>query len=304
MEISAPTTNSKFLVVLSSTTIALAAAAGTTVLLAFTTNSTSGSSSSSHNLWDEIRRRILWSASQLYLQRRNEQESLLRQLMNRCIPNPDENSTITKDDNSLQCLLQRHPEDISILGITADPSYLLLSMKPPDSSYIAVDLKQQVGKMVAWLEEEDFTSTTFCFVTDASGGLGIDILHTALSTHSAKSDCYLLNQPLWIYTLAMYVQQHRNVNDRQQEELLVQLISFLFRLEERSVRKDIGPSQTLIILLPTQSTTAPLLPLLYKAFPSHRHVFVYNGACASVATAITKQKQLSCNNGKFIFRHF
>jgi hypothetical protein len=215
------------------------------------------------------------------------------------------------DDKSLQTLIRQSPEDIYIVGIAADHAHLLIRLRnphpldsiPSSSYYVAIDLQQQLGKMEAWLEEEDFSSTTLCFVADASGGLGIDILNTILSSQTANNDCLVLNQPLWIYTLAIYIHQNPHFLTNKNEDKIVKLISFLARLEERRLRKDIGSAQTLIIFLPTQSTTAPLLHLLHKTFPSHRHLFVYNGACASTAYALNQRKITSGNRttGTFFF---
>jgi hypothetical protein len=260
--------------------------------------------------WDDVRRRLSWSTNHLYQQRRKHQEYLLQQLLKRCLghlglPEGENLAQLRIDDKSLQTLIRKNPGDISIVGIAADHSHLLITLRNPhpldaipSSSYltVAMDLEQQLGKMEAWLEEEDFSSTTLCFVADASGGLGIDILNTLLSSETAKSDCLVLNQPLWIYTLAIYIQQNPHLITNTNEEKVVKLICFLARLEERRLRKDIGSAQTLIIFLPTQSTTAPLLHLLHKAFPSHRHVFIYNGACASTAYARNQRKIMSCNS--------
>jgi hypothetical protein len=293
-----PTSNN-FIVALSST-IALAAAMSVvgTVTLGLRRNG-----------WDDFRRWFSWSNNHLYQQRRKNQEYLLHQLLKRCLEylNRGEEENLVQlrmDNDSLQILIQQRPEDISIVGIAAGHSHLVLRLRNqldsiPSFSYVAVDLEYQVEKMEVWLEEEDFSSTTFCFVADASGGLGIDILNTLLSSQPAKNDCLVLNQPLWIYTLAIYVQQNFHLLIHKNEEKILQLICFLVRLEERRVRKDIGSAQTLIIFLPTQSTTAPLLHLFYKAFPSHRHLFIYNGACASTAYSLNQRKIMSPNNGMF-----
>jgi hypothetical protein len=74
-------------------------------------------------------------------------------------------------------------------------------------------------------------------------------------------------------------------------DTLENILFALCRLESWRVRKQIGSNRTVVITLPGQSCTAPLLPTLQKVFPCERHVFIYDGCFDSVKRGLYAKKR-------------
>lgn len=248
--------------------------------------------------------RWLLSANRLYTKRRRQQQYLLAKLLQKCTdqfwPSEFRESTrliLEEDHQDLQKLLDDSRANTTLLEIATivqgqiDTNdyynhYLLLSTNKASSNVFLQVPLLPFARLLAKQFESEATSTAFCFIADASSGLGTRILNQLLTVAKRDTGVVVVNQPLWIYTLVMYLQQLQ----QQQEKDLLMLIFALFRLEERRLKSHIGPCKTIAFILPTQSSTAPLLRLLQKAFPCERHVFVYDGAAASTFRALRQQQ--------------
>ena len=250
--------------------------------------------------------RWLLSGDRLYTKRRRQQQYLLAKLLQTCKdqlwPSECRESTRLILEN-LQKLLDDSSANTTLLEIamivqgqidTNDyyNHYLLLSTNETSSNaFLQVPLIP-FATLLAKQFESEATSTAFCFIADASAGLGTRILNQLLTVAKRDTGVVVVNQPLWIYTLVMYL-HHQQQQQQDKEKDLLKLIFALFRLEERRLKCHIGPCKTIVFLLPTQSSTAPLLRLLQKAFPCERHVFVYDGAAASTFRALQPQNNQS-----------
>jgi len=73
-------------------------------------------------------------------------------------------------------------------------------------------------------------------------------------------------------TLAYIAQQNLIPTDK-----LERIVYSLCRLQAWFARDLVGATKTIIFTLPGQASTTPLLPLLHRAFPCERHIFVYDG---------------------------
>lgn len=124
--------------------------------------------------------------------------------------------------------------------------------------------------------ESRLTSTAFCFVADASGGLSTRMLNGIIS--KAKIDLAVVMQPLWMTSLAILIQKRLFL----QQSRLKKIMFALCRLEAWRVRKEVGTNRTVLFFLPGQSFTPQLLPLIQSTFPCERHVFAYDGCFSSV----------------------
>jgi hypothetical protein len=70
---------------------------------------------------------------------------------------------------------------------------------------------------------------------------------------------------------------------------LERILFGLVRLEAHRVRDQVGPLRTVAFTL-AQATVPSLAPMLQKVFEQERHVFVYDGCCASVGRAMVERK--------------
>ncbi len=102
------------------------------------------------------------------------------------------------------------------------------------------------------------------------------VSRTALSTQQA-----FIPEPAWMVTLAYAIEQ-KNIPKSHCAKILFALA----RLDAWRVRKDVGESRTVVVSLPGQACTAPLLTTLQEAFPHERHVFVYNSCIDSVSRGL------------------
>jgi hypothetical protein len=134
--------------------------------------------------------------------------------------------------------------------------------------------------------DEQLTSTTLCFVADASSGKATNLLEQLV--HESKTGVAVISEPLWMATLARLVDQHLIASRSKMEKILFGLC----RLEAWSVRDQTKSSKTVMITLPGQATTPILLPLLQTVFPEERHVFAYDGCVASVERGIWARRNM------------
>ena len=125
--------------------------------------------------------------------------------------------------------------------------------------------------------EQQVTSTTFCFVSDASANAASRTVVGMVQAIKSPST-QVVQQPLWMAALAAIV-EHNLLSAATAETVLFSLC----RMEAQ--RFSSKECTTLLITLPGQATTTLLLPLLQKVFPDDRHVFSYTGCVRTVQYA-------------------
>jgi len=140
----------------------------------------------------------------------------------------------------------------------------------------------EFGLKLAAKFERIVTSTTLCFVADASSGLGPVMLSKILkgSTDVAVIDC-----PAWMVSLALVIETNTVQAARIDKALFA-----LCRMEARRHKDQIKDSRTVVFNLPGQAVVPALLPILQRVFPCERHVFVYDGCAASTSRAMASAK--------------
>lgn len=125
--------------------------------------------------------------------------------------------------------------------------------------------------------ERHVTSTTFCFVSDASANAASRTVVGMVQAIKSNST-QVVQEPLWMAALAAIV-EHNLLSAASAETVLFSLC----RMEAQ--RFSSKACTTLLITLPGQATTTLLLPLLQKVFPDDRHVFSYTGCVHTVQYA-------------------
>ncbi|KAL7533315.1 hypothetical protein ACHAWF_004451 [Thalassiosira exigua] len=131
------------------------------------------------------------------------------------------------------------------------------------------------------------TSTTLCFVADASSGVGSEML-TAVAGRCDHGVATISN-PAWMTSLALLISKKTHDITAQQFE---RIVFALCRLDAWRVRESsVGVSRTVLFALPGQACTPLLLPLIQKVFVHERHVFVYDGCAYSVETGAALRKK-------------
>ena len=245
---------------------------------------------------DVISRRLL-SPSKLYEKRRRAHQytldKLVDKLNDKLWPKHMHDSTVILDSVEEYKVLLDQVLDKKSTNVTLEIISVVQEVNMVNDIPIKGDiywiLKKTQGDSTLWIQlpllgfglyladrmQAEMSSTTLCFVADASAGLGLDILESVMETvikHDSK--VALLRQPSWMLAFSHYL-------DHVPPDKASQLLFASTRLQAWKFRH----AQTLVLTLPTQSVTAPLLPLLQTVFSSERHVFVYQGARASVARA-------------------
>ena len=82
---------------------------------------------------------------------------------------------------------------------------------------------------------------------------------------------------------------------------LQRILFGLVRLEAHRVRDQVGPLRTIAFTL-AQATVPTLTPLLQKVFQEERHVFCYDGCCASVGRAMVDRNKKESQHSGRIYR--
>jgi hypothetical protein len=131
--------------------------------------------------------------------------------------------------------------------------------------------------------EDQLTTTTLCFVADASSGKASSMLEGLVK--AAKTGVAVLSEPFWMVQLALLAETSILSSSKIQK-----LFFALCRLDAWSVRNQMGEAKTVMITLPGQATIRTLLPLTVAVFPEERHVFSYDGCVASVQRGIYGKK--------------
>jgi hypothetical protein len=280
-------------------------------------------------MFDIINRFIL-SPNDLYEKRRSTQVNELKRAFDdvtytshrrvqgkskklNCTSKEIDNDTDTDIDSLVSDILDKSKTTPSIVGIKLDKDN-------DDAIIIEVALKHQresnseakdnnnmdeyetivelplvkFGLKLADTFKGQLTSTTLCFVADASSGLGSEMLGRIVE--SSGAGLALIKEPAWMAMLANILssttqqtafplsKKGRVNND------LEKIIFGLCRFNAWEIRDKIGENRTVVYTLPGQSSTANLLPLVQAAFPHERHVFIYDGCIDSTARGLRKLK--------------
>jgi len=194
-----------------------------------------------------------------------------------------------EQDSLVQRIVSKNKEKdstFSVLKIDRDPSdptgdfylFLMREQEGCEPEYFQLPLVAFCQKLSAAFENQ-LTTTTLCFVADASSGKASELLEDLMQ--QAKTGVAVLSEPLWMVNLARLAEA-RMFADRK----LQTMVFALCRLDAWALRGQAKISHTVMITLPGQSTVPTLLPLVQAAFPEDRHVFAYDGCVASVDRSI------------------
>mmetsp|Transcript_56045 Transcript_56045/g.63404 ORF Transcript_56045/g.63404 Transcript_56045/m.63404 type:complete len:567 (-) Transcript_56045:3566-5266(-) len=148
------------------------------------------------------------------------------------------------------------------------------------------------GLKLAKKFEDQLTTTTLCFVADASSGKASSMLESLVK--ESKTGVATISEPFWMVQVARLAEARLLTLPK-----IKKIIFALSRLDAWSLRHEINPgdSKTVMITLPGQSVVATLLPLIQSIFPEDHHIFAYDGCVSSVqrgiyAEGIFKRSQL------------
>mmetsp|Transcript_8201 Transcript_8201/g.12343 ORF Transcript_8201/g.12343 Transcript_8201/m.12343 type:complete len:551 (-) Transcript_8201:147-1799(-) len=235
----------------------------------------------------------LSSASQRFVRSKKDVPSDEVQIINM--------KSVSEIDVLVKGILDKNKATPFILGIKAgvntgdgngSSATIELALKSPSSSPIGkgfgcekiVELPLvEFGLKLADAFENQLTSTTLCFIADASSGLGSDMLGQIVT--GCDAGLVLIKEPAWMSMLADSIAR-KVISDKPTSKNLKKIVFGLCRLAAWEVRNDVGVNRTIVFTLPGQSSTASLLPSLQAAFPCERHVFVYDGCIDSTARAL------------------
>jgi len=178
---------------------------------------------------------------------------------------------------------------------------------PTDEFYLFLLQKQQsdndkvlfqvplikFGMKLAQAFEDRLTTTTLCFVADASAGKATSMLEALVK--ESKAGVAVVSEPFWMVQMARLVEASVVASSK-----IRKLMFALCRLDALNLQQEIGDAKTVMFTLPGQAVVATLLPLVQSVFPEDRHVFAYDGCVATVkrgiyAERICKRSELSPN---------
>jgi hypothetical protein len=248
---------------------------------------------------DEVGRRFLLSPKQLQAKRAAEYQYRWKQALARAVFRfqyvADKLGLITKSwDDSEQIdkfcseLVSGGYQDIQVIRIGSEESSSEWAQKEFSKEHFVWFLQgntvhrlplSAVATQVADQMEIKISTTTFCFVSDASAHEGSHLI-VDLVESVYKDDIHVIQQPYWMACLAVLIQQRVYTRQR-----LERLLYALCRVEALRCK-----TSTLLITLPGQSIVSSLLPLLQRVFPDDRHVFCYTGCLKTVANAVALRK--------------
>ncbi len=138
------------------------------------------------------------------------------------------------------------------------------------------------GMKLAQAFEDQLTSTTLCFVADASAGKATSLLESLVK--ESKTGVAVVSEPFWMVQMARLMEASVFPSSK-----IKKVLFGLCRLDAWSVRNQIGDAKTVMITLPGQAVVRTLLPIVQSVFPEDRHVFCYDGCCASVKRGLHQE---------------
>lgn len=265
---------------------------------------------------DSMSRRLLLDESQLDRKRRNEYTYAWRTSIQKVLllldynlaggmENYKEDPAVVwksmeylENDDDLGDLIRRIIEKNSqdgsryfVVKIDRDPHdptdefYLFLLQEKGQQERVLYELPlMKFGLKLAQAFEDQVTTTTLCFVADASSGKATSMLESLVN--KAKTGVAVLSEPFWMVQVARLVEAAVFPSAKIQK-----LLFALCRLDAWSLRRECQDSRTVMITLPGQATTATLLPLVQQTFPEDRHVFAYDDCVASVQSGMYERRR-------------
>ena len=182
-------------------------------------------------------------------------------------------------------------------GLDRTELYLWLAFPPPsgiceedggeDGGWIRVQVPLvPFATALADAFETRITSTTLAFVADATSGLAAEVLGPVFRCCGAG--LALVTEPSWMVTTARIIEKDLVRPDR-----MARVIFGLCRLEAWRLRHRVGKCRTVVFILPGQSCTRMLLPVVQNAFPHDRHVFAYDSCAETVRRGVALRRSVT-----------
>lgn len=152
-------------------------------------------------------------------------------------------------------------------------------------------------------DNQNQNSYKVCFVADASSGLGSRVLHQVFQTlqNYEETSVVLAQELAWLSTLAHLLSQ-RKISRRDMERILYGLLRWTIHslLGGTSVSASASKSdghgigqeeesttqRTVLVVLPGQSCTAALWPLLQSLFPNQQFMVTHDSCIPSIQRGI------------------
>ena len=206
----------------------------------------------------------------IFLTNVNELQPFVEQLVN---------NDSTKEEDGMSVRIGRIGTDSRM---NRKPKELYVWLYQGRSNIYQVPLRP-FGILLANAMDDKITSTTFCFVADASANAGSRLIVDLVKSTKTSSVCYL-QEPLWMVQYAVVAQQGILGS-----ALLERLLFALCRLEALH-QVTAAHESTMIVTLPGQATAGILMPLLQKVFPDDRHVFCYTSCIQTIEYANTARQ--------------
>lgn len=186
-------------------------------------------------------------------------------------------------DKFLSSLLDSKYTIPSILGIHQDHHthdyFLTLDCRHHNEYEHMVELKIPLIYLCTHMAktfERLVSRSTFCFIADASAGLGPVLLSEMLEMSNEQ----IVLTPKWLCIMALLIES--KVFSQPEADKILFALCRLEALRFQAYR-------TIVINLPGQAFVPALLPALVRIFPCERHVFMYDGCCSTVHRSLTAE---------------
>lgn len=201
-----------------------------------------------------------------------------------------------KDTKNVAPLIVAIAKDLTIpknqlyayLAYPETGSYQADGISPRYNRRVQVPLVAFCTKLASAFEKK-LTSNTLCFIADASSSLSSEFLSKLFTNCQRQLGIPLVQEPAWMTTTALLTRQKVLSEDETERILFAFCRLEAYKLElENKVGKQ---HKTVVFILPGQSSTKAMLPILQNKFPCERHVFAYDGCVSSVQRAMMLLKQ-------------
>jgi hypothetical protein len=169
------------------------------------------------------------------------------------------------------------PFQVLRIGKDATDVYLWIGSSGSSTQY-QVQLQVFVAKMEDALDRH-VTTTTFCFVSDASGGVASTLIGDLARQCFPETAVAVMSTPVWLVQLSVLVEE-----GLLSSETIELVISCLCRLQARAFRNSKNVS-TVLFTIP-MSVVPILARWLQRVFPDDRHVFCYTGCISAIEYAL------------------
>ena len=184
---------------------------------------------------------------------------------------------------------QRMIKKVTILGVSKDEKeisqdwFIFILVKDGNSHRrVQLPLVPFGTRLADAFEKQHPSSTTFCFIADASSSQSSEVLIPILSSSIGMN---IWREPVWMAMMA-YIFQQRLYAISDLDKTLSALLKLLAHVDSHHAI----PYQTIVVVLPGQATTVSLLPSLVRCFPNDRHVFCYSNLIDSLSYSLQTYK--------------